>query len=80
MAGLVDQQRSGCPPRFTLAQQAEVKALACRLPAVRGLPLSRWSTADLADEAGVTGTGQFLFRSVVHHRLRLNSRLNGRHV
>jgi transposase len=55
MAGLVDRQRCGRPPRFTPAQQAEVKALACELPATRGVPLSRWSAADLADEAVAAG-------------------------
>ena len=33
------------------AQIAEVKALACELPAERGVPLSRWSSAELAREA-----------------------------
>jgi hypothetical protein len=32
-------------------QVAEVKALACELPAERGVPLSRWSTAEIAHEA-----------------------------
>jgi hypothetical protein len=36
---------------FPPAQVAEVKALACELPAERGVPLSRWSGAELAREA-----------------------------
>src|SRR5512147_922847 len=36
---------------FPPAQRAEVKALACELPAERGVPLSRWSSAELAREA-----------------------------
>ena len=36
---------------FPPAQVAEVKALACELPAERGVPLSRWSSAELAREA-----------------------------
>jgi hypothetical protein len=36
---------------FPPAQVAEVKALACELPAERGVPLSRWSAAELAREA-----------------------------
>jgi hypothetical protein len=36
---------------FPPAQRAEVRALACELPAERGLPLSRWSSAELAREA-----------------------------
>lgn len=49
--GLRDRKRCGRPSRFTPVQQAQVKALACELPAASGVPLSRWSAADLADEA-----------------------------
>jgi transposase len=55
LAGLVDRERGGRPPRFTELQRAQVKALACELPATRGVPLSRWSTADLADEVVAAG-------------------------
>jgi hypothetical protein len=41
--------------RRTPVQAAEVKALACQLPAETGVPLSRWSCPDLADE--ITGRG-----------------------
>jgi hypothetical protein len=44
---------------FAATVRAEVKALACSLPAEHGLPLSRWSCQDLAGEAvtrGITGT------------------------
>jgi hypothetical protein len=34
---------------------AEVKALACELPAERGVPLSRWSSAEIAREAVARG-------------------------
>jgi hypothetical protein len=33
----------------------EVKAIACELPAVRGVPLGRWSLAELRDEVITTG-------------------------
>ena len=36
---------------FPPAQVAEVKALACELPSERGVPLSRWSSAEIAREA-----------------------------
>lgn len=49
--GLADARRSGRPRRFTAVQAAQVKALACELPATYGVPLSRWSAAELADEA-----------------------------
>jgi hypothetical protein len=41
----------GVPGRFPPAEIAEVKALACELPAQTGRPLSRWSAAELAREA-----------------------------
>jgi transposase len=50
MAGLADRHRSGRPPRFTPVQVAEVKALACQLPAETGVPLSRWNCPELAAE------------------------------
>jgi transposase len=53
--GLGDAPRSGRPRRFTAVQQAQVKALACELPATRGMPLSRWSSFELACEAIAAG-------------------------
>ena len=53
--GLRDLPRSGRPPVFETSAVAEVKALACQLPAETGVPLSRWSHAELAAEA--TGRG-----------------------
>ena len=50
LPGLGDRRRTGRPPRFTPVQVAEVKAMACQLPAETGLPLSRWSCPDLAGE------------------------------
>jgi hypothetical protein len=46
MAGLADRPRAGRPPAFTAVQVAEVKALACQMPAETGIPLSRWSCPD----------------------------------
>lgn len=51
LAGLTDLPRSGRPRRFSAVQVAEVKALACELPADTGLPLAKWSCPDLAAEA-----------------------------
>jgi transposase len=51
LAGLADGQRPGRPRRFTPVQQAHVTAIACELPATRGMPLSRWSSFELAMEA-----------------------------
>jgi transposase len=55
LAGLSDAQRSGRPRRFTPVQQAQVTAIACELPATRGMPLSRWSSYELACEAVEAG-------------------------
>ena len=41
--------------RFPPTQIAEVKALACELPAQTGRPISRWSAAELAREAVARG-------------------------
>jgi transposase len=51
LSGLTDLPRSGRPRLFTAAQVAEVKALACELPAASNTPLARWSCPDLAVEA-----------------------------
>jgi transposase len=48
--GLVDRKRSGRPKHFSALVVAEVKALACELPATTGVPLSKWSCAELARE------------------------------
>jgi transposase len=50
LPGLADRERTGRPPVFTALQVAEVKALACQLPAETGTPLSRWSCPELARE------------------------------
>jgi transposase len=55
LAGLTDRSRPGRPPRFTPIQIAEVKALACQLPAETGTPLSKWSCPDLAAEVAERG-------------------------
>ncbi len=45
----------GAPGRVPPAEIAEVKALACELPAESGRPLSRWSAAEIAREAVARG-------------------------
>ena len=51
LPGLADRPRTGRPPRLTPVQVAEIKALACQLPAETGTPLSKWSCPELAAEA-----------------------------
>src|SRR5262245_34252315 len=55
LAGLKDRPRSGRPRRFAAEVVAGVKAMACQPPAVRRVPLSRWSSAELAAQAVAEG-------------------------
>lgn len=48
--GLADRKRSGRPRTFPPLVVAEIKELACELPATTGVPLSRWSCSELARE------------------------------
>ncbi|MGK2321579.1 IS630 family transposase [Gordonia rhizosphera] len=50
LAGLADAPRTGRRPIYTPAHKARVTAWACQLPAEHDLPLSRWSTRELADQ------------------------------
>ena len=57
LEGLKDRPRAGRPRRFPPEQVAEVKAIACELPATCGAPLSRFGRAELhrlVIERGVT--------------------------
>jgi hypothetical protein len=51
-------------------QQAQVKALACELPAASGVPLSRWSAAELADEVVTAGLVDAISGATVRRWLR----------
>ncbi|MFD5539167.1 helix-turn-helix domain-containing protein [Streptomyces sp. NPDC127079] len=50
LPALSDRKRSGRPASFAPLQRAQVKALACQLPAECGTPLSRRSASELARE------------------------------
>jgi transposase len=50
LVGLRDAARPGRPRRLPDTVRAEVIALACELPAATGVPLSRWSSPELARE------------------------------
>ena len=50
-AGLADKPRPGRPRIYDDITRALVTAIACELPANRGLPLSRFSSADIHDQA-----------------------------
>lgn len=55
MEGLTDRRRTGRSRRFTAAAVAAITAPACTLPAETGIPLSRWSSTELAGEAVTRG-------------------------
>lgn len=71
--GLADRKRSGRPPRFTPLQVAEVKALACQLPAETRTPLARWSCPELAREAVARGVADAVSASTVRRWLDQDS-------
>ncbi len=48
---LSDKHRSGRPPRITAEQQAKLIAIACEDPEKSERPISRWTSAELTDEA-----------------------------
>ena len=54
-SGLRDRKRPGRPRCLPSAVVIEVKAIACEVPATRGVPLGRWSLAALRDEVVTTG-------------------------
>jgi transposase len=53
--GLADRKRPGRPRVFAATVVAQAKAIACELPATRGVPLGRWSLAELRNELLATG-------------------------
>jgi transposase len=69
LTGLMDRPRSGRPSRFTAIQMAQVKSLACQLPADAGTPLSRWSCPELAREAVTQGVAEAISASTVRRWL-----------
>ena len=67
--GLRDLPRSGRPAVFEATAVAEIKALACQLPAEAGTPLSRWSHAELATEAVSRGIVEAVSASTIRRWL-----------
>ncbi len=70
LPALSDRKRSGRPAFFTPVQVAEVKALACQLPAETGTPLSRWSCPELAREVAARAIAGSISASTVRRWLR----------
>ena len=69
IGGLTDRRRSGRPVSFTAVQVAEVKQLACTLPAETGVALSRWSSAELAGETMRRGVATSISASTIRRWL-----------
>src|SRR3954453_6298496 len=69
MEGLADRPRTGRPHIFTAVQTAAITALACTLPAETGIPLSRWSSTELAVEAITRGIVASISASTVRRWL-----------
>ena len=73
LAGLTDRPRPGRQRTFAKTAEAEVKALACALPAETGVPLSRWSCAELAAEAVTRGLVEAISPATVGRWLRADA-------
>lgn len=69
LKALGDLPRSGRPKVFSDVQAAEVKAMACELPAESEVPLSRWSSTELAAEAVSRGIVDSISASTVRRWL-----------
>ncbi|MCW2141220.1 DDE superfamily endonuclease [Actinoplanes cyaneus] len=69
LPGLADRRRPGRPPRFTPVQVAEVKALACQLPAETEVPLAKWSAPELAATAVGRGIATSISASTIRRIL-----------
>lgn len=67
--GLVDRARSGRPRRFGPEVVAGVKALACEPPEKAAVPLSRWSSTELASHAVGEGLVSSISSSTVRRWL-----------
>jgi transposase len=69
LAGLGDRKRSGRPRSFPADVVAQVKAMACEPPQARAVPLSRWSSAELAGQAVAEGLAVSVSASTVRRWL-----------
>jgi transposase len=69
LSGLEDRPRSGRPRSFAPRVVAEVKAMACEPPAHREVPLSRWSSSELAAQAVTQGLVEAVSASTVRRWL-----------
>jgi transposase len=73
LPGLADRPRPGRQRTFPKTAEAEVKALACELPAQSDVPLARWSYTELAAEAVSRGVVASISPSTVGRWLRADA-------
>jgi transposase len=69
LSGLKDRPRSGRPRRFAAEVVAGITAMACQPPQARAVPLSRWSSAELAAQAVAEGLAVNVAASTVRRWL-----------
>ncbi|HLI16335.1 MAG TPA: IS630 family transposase [Acidimicrobiales bacterium] len=69
LAGLADRKRSGRPRRFSGEVVAHVKAMACEPPGRREVPLTRWSSHELAAQAVQEGLVEAISSSTIRRWL-----------
>ncbi len=69
VAGLADRARSGRPKQFAAEVTAGIKALACEPPEARAVPLSRWTSTELAAQAITEGLVSSISASTVRRWL-----------
>jgi transposase len=67
---LTDEPRPGSPGKFTAEQITLLFALACEPPEKSGLPITHWTGAELAAEAGKRGVVESISASQVNRLLR----------
>jgi transposase len=79
LKGLEDAARSGRPRVFSPSVNAEIKALACEVPAISGVPLSRWSCAELARELIIRKVVAFISAATIWRTLRSDAIRPWRH-
>jgi transposase len=70
LAGLNDRRRPGRPRVFGAEVVAGIKAMACEPPEQREVPLSRWSSFDLAAQAVSEGLVETISSSTVRRWLQ----------
>ena len=73
LIGLKDRPRSGRPRRFGSGVVSGIKALACEPPGLRDVPLSRWSSAELAFQAVSEGLVDAISSSTVRRWLHADA-------